>query len=128
MIEVEKPSVLVVDDDWINRELIQTVLSKAGYQVQTVSTGAQGLEMIAQNPPTLVILDLRLSDIDGLEVCRRIRTLPTERHIVVIIMSAMDNEATRTQAIAAGADTFLSKLFTVPALIAKLNQLIASAG
>jgi CheY-like chemotaxis protein len=122
--DAHKPFVLVVDDDWINRELMETVLTSAGYRAQTVSTGEKALEIIPQHPPAMVILDLRLSDMSGLEVCERIRALQLPKHIVIVMMSALDNDATRAAALAAGADEFFSKLFLVSELIEKLNRLL----
>ena len=119
-------SVMVVDDDWINRELMQTILESAGYKVQTVSAGEKALQLIQQAPPAMVIVDLRLSDISGLEVCERIRAMHLDQRVVIVVMSALDNDTSRHESLAAGADIFLSKMFSVPELLNTLNGLVTA--
>ncbi len=127
MMDESHPAViLVIDDDWINRELMQTVLKRAGYAVQTCSTGEGGLQVVAETPPDMVIVDLRLGDMNGLEVVERIRALPGRR-LPIVVMSALEGDQVRQEALAAGSDLFISKIFAVSELIDQLSDLLLSA-
>ncbi|MDX2162782.1 MAG: response regulator [bacterium] len=118
------PLILVIDDDWINRQLMENVLKRAGFAVQTVPTGTEGLQFIQQTPPVIVIVDLRLPDIDGLDLIPLIRDLPLPRRIGIVVMSAMSTESVSRDSLAAGADLFISKVFTIPDLTARLHGLV----
>lgn len=118
--------ILVIDDDWINRELMQTVLKRAGYTVQTCSTGERGLQVVAETPPDMVIVDLRLGDMNGLEVVERIRAMPGRR-LPIVVMSALEGDQVRKEALEAGSDLFISKVFAVSDLIGQLGDLLLSA-
>lgn len=126
MDELQPAVILVIDDDWINRELMQTVLKRAGYAVQTCSTGERGLQVVAETPPDMVIVDLRLGDMNGLEVVERIRALPGRR-LPIVVMSALEGDQVRQEALAAGSDLFISKIFAVNELIHQLSELLLSA-
>jgi len=124
--ETTPARILVIDDDWINRELMQTVLKRAGYSVQTCSTGERGIQLVGEAPPDMVIVDLRLGDMNGLEVVERMRAMPGRR-IPIVVMSALEGEQVKRDAIAAGSDLFISKIFAVGDLIGQLNGLLVSA-
>lgn len=117
-------SILVIDDDWINRELMETVLKRAGYQVNSVSTGEKGIRAVEADTPTLVIVDLRLPDMYGIDVVKAIRALPLSRPLAVVVMSAMEAETASVEALNAGADMYISKVFKVPELLEKLKRVI----
>src|SRR5947209_8711715 len=83
----EKKTILHVDDNDANRYAVSRSLTKAGFDVTEATSGAQALEMVDKNPD-LVILDIRLPDINGFEVCRRIKTNPQTKRIPVLHLSA----------------------------------------
>ncbi|MFN8531213.1 MAG: response regulator [Anaerolineae bacterium] len=122
----EKPSILVIDDDWVNRELMETVLKRGGYTVTTANTGHSGIQAVAQLVPQLVIVDLRLPDMNGVEVIQAIRAMDLPHPVRIVVMSAMDRDTVSAQVVEAGADMFISKVFQVSDLLTKLKGLLQS--
>ena len=80
--------VLIVDDDPDILRLVSYNLSHAGYEVQTATTGRKALELIQQHPPDLIVLDLMLPDVDGMEVCRSLRQQAPSRRIPIVMLTA----------------------------------------
>lgn len=104
-----KPRVLVVDDVAANRELLEAYLVDLGYEVQQARDGWEALERIEAREPDLVLLDIDMPGIDGLEVCRRVKTHPRQRLVPVVLITAATDRAVRLKGLAAGADDFLTK-------------------
>jgi CheY-like chemotaxis protein len=104
-----KGSVLVVDDEEQNRNLLRDLLDGHGYQVATAANGLQALETVAKNPPDVVLLDLMMPQMDGFEVCRRLKAAPDTAHIPILIVTALSQRKERMMGIAAGANDFLTK-------------------
>ncbi len=73
----DTPYILIVDDEWMNRELLEAYLKMGGYRVGQANNGEKALEMVADQPPALVMLDVRLPGISGFEVCRRLKEAAT---------------------------------------------------
>src|SRR5579863_4221731 len=97
--------VLVAEDDPITLHLLQALLAKAAYEPVAVSNGAEALELFAQpDCPRLVLLDWMMPVLDGVEVCRAIRTNPSERYVYLILLTAKDKQAEIVQGLEAGAD------------------------
>jgi signal transduction histidine kinase/CheY-like chemotaxis protein len=113
--------VLIVDDVGINREVLIDLLGPAGFELQTAGDGATALRLATEFAPDLVLLDLRLPDIDGLEVARRLRRLPHGAGLKVLAMSASVLAFNRDDAFAAGCDDFIPKPFRASELRAKLQ-------
>lgn len=101
--------VLVVDDSEANRILLADILSGDGYQVTEADCGEAALRAIAEAPPDLVLLDVMMPDLSGVEVCRRIRALASTRDIAVILVTALTDRGARFEGFEAGADDYLSK-------------------
>lgn len=119
-------SVLVVEDDPAIRRLLEIELEEAGYLPHAVDTGAAALEAMGVEPPDLVVLDLRLPDIDGRTVCRRARRAG---HMMPILMlTALDRVGDRVLGLDAGADDYLPKPFAVEELLARLRALLRRTG
>ena len=116
--------VLVVDDNWMNREVLETFLTTMGYRVGTASSGEKALEMVFAEPPDLVILDMRLGNMDGLEVCRRIRAEARTAHIAVVAFTALNADEDRQRALDAGVDDFLEKPFNAILMRARITSLL----
>lgn len=101
--------VLVVDDDPNNRKLMETLLSYEGYAVTSAASGAAALAAVAVRPPDLILLDLMMPDMDGFEVVRRLRANPETRGIRVVMVTALDDDASRVRLAAAGVDRLILK-------------------
>ncbi len=114
--------ILVVDDDLAVRRSIDRALRLEGYEVVTVPSGGEALEALAQTPPDALILDLGLPDVDGLTVCRRMRTAGDDTP--VLMLTARDAIDDRVQGLDAGADDYLVKPFALAELLARLRALL----
>ncbi len=111
---------LVVEDDEDIRSLIEFTLSTQGFQVTSVESGLEALEVVRTSDPDLITLDLGLPGIDGIETCRRIREI-SDAYVVMI--TSRDDEIDRLLGLETGADDFLSKPFSVRELKARVNAL-----
>src|SRR5690349_2182763 len=116
--------VLVIDDERQIRRALQLALSGSGYVVQTAATGAEGLEAVNSNLPDIVLLDLGLPDIDGLEMCRRIRA---QSVVPIIVLSVRGEEQTKVAAFDLGADDYLTKPFGMDELLARIRVALRHA-
>ena len=116
--------VLVIDDERAIRRFLKTSLSPPGYTVFEAASGQEGLDNVAVNRPDLIILDLGLPDIDGLEVTRRLREWT---QTPIIILSVQEQEADKVAALDAGADDYLTKPFGVGELMARLRVALRHA-
>jgi two-component system, NtrC family, response regulator AtoC len=109
-----KPSILIVDDDGVMQETLSDVLRKRGYEIFSVGSGTAALSMIKKNVIDLILLDMRLPDIDGLEVLKKIKELDTE--ILVIMMTAFSDVQTAVSAMKSGAYDYINKPFELEEL------------
>ncbi len=117
--------VMIVDDDQMNRELMETVLKRAGYAVRQASTGAAALRLVSEDPlPNLILLDVRLGEMSGYDVCARLKSEPVTRAIPIIILTAADNEEERQSAQRVGADSFFPKMRGWQPLIAQVKAML----
>ena len=114
--------ILVIDDDPAVNASIERALRLEGYEVETAPTGGRGLEALALTPPDAVVLDLGLPDIDGLEVCKRMRAAKNDTP--VLMLTARDAVHDRVQGLDAGADDYLVKPFALAELLARLRALL----
>ncbi|MHB2021798.1 MAG: response regulator transcription factor [Mycobacteriales bacterium] len=115
-------SVLVVDDDPALRAAVSRALTLDGYQVAAAGNGAKALELIEESPPDVVVLDLMMPVVGGLEVCRRLRAAGNRTPILVL--TARDQVADRVAGLDAGADDYLVKPFALEELQARLRALL----
>lgn len=107
--EIQKPKVLVVDDNLQNLELILAYLEDIDCETLSAEGGMEALEMIKNNPPDLVLLDVMMPKISGFEVCKRIKNNPQTADIPVIMVTALSEMGDIERAINSGTDDFLSK-------------------
>jgi len=110
--------VLVVDDEPLILRSLSASLAAAGYHVATAVDGRSALETAALRHPAAVVLDLRLPDIDGVEVCRRLREWTD---VPIIVVSALDSEVDKIAALDAGADDYVTKPYSAGELLARLR-------
>jgi two-component system, OmpR family, KDP operon response regulator KdpE len=110
--------VLVVDDEALILRALTASLGAAGYHVATAVDGRSALEAAALRHPAAVVLDLRLPDMDGVEVCRRLREWTD---VPIIVVSALDGEADKIAALDAGADDYVTKPYSAGELLARLR-------
>ncbi len=116
--------ILVVDDLPANRRLLEAQLSAEYFDVVTAANGAEALALCARDKCDLVLLDVMMPDIDGFEVCRRLKTNPATHHIPVVMVTALDQAADRVAGLDAGADDFLTKPGSDLVLIARVRSLV----
>jgi two-component system KDP operon response regulator KdpE len=110
--------ILVIDDEPQILRALRTILTAKQFRVSTASRGGEGLALAAAQPPDLVILDLSLPDISGLEVCARLREWS---QVPIIVLSVRDNERDKVSALDRGADDYLTKPFGIEELLARIR-------
>jgi two-component system, OmpR family, response regulator ResD len=123
MDEHVRGSVLVVDDEPTIAEVVSRYLERAGYRTQVAADGVQALAAVADHRPDLVVLDLMLPGIDGLEVMRRLREQGRER-IATILLTAKGEESDRVVGLRLGADDYVVKPFSPAELVARVDAVL----
>jgi DNA-binding response OmpR family regulator len=118
---MERVKVLIVEDERKILDLIRLYMQKEGYEAVTASDGEEALRLFAQVKPDLVVLDLMLPRLDGLEVCRRIRQ---SSHVPVIMVTAKEEETDKVIGLGLGADDYLTKPFSPRELMARVKALL----
>ncbi|MFD2173839.1 diguanylate cyclase [Rhodobacter lacus] len=116
--------VLIVDDVATNRIVLKVKLAGARYETIQAGTGAEALRLVAQESPDLVLLDVQLPDMSGLDVCHRLKADPATRHLPVIVVTAFPTPGLRLEALRVGADDFITKPFEELTLLARLRALM----
>src|SRR5882762_11192453 len=119
--------ILVVEDDPDIAELVARYLDKAGYTTTRLSSGREALETIRAKPPDLVVLDLMLPQVDGLEICRALRANDKTAAIPIIMLTARAEESERIVGLEMGADDYLAKPFSPNELVARVRALLRRA-
>jgi two-component system alkaline phosphatase synthesis response regulator PhoP len=117
-------TILVVEDEPDIADLVKYHLEKAGLPARVVGDGKQALDLIVRDHPDLIILDLMLPGLDGLEVCRRLRGAPATRGIPVIILTAKTEEVDRIVGLEMGADDYVPKPFSPRELVARVKAVL----
>ncbi len=116
--------VLVVDDEQDLLELVSYNLNKEGYRVACVSTGEDALAAAKRDLPDLIVLDLLLPTVDGLEVCRRLKMDPRTQHIPVLMLTAKSEEADVVTGLELGAEDYVTKPFSPRVLVARVKAVL----
>ncbi len=119
-----KETVLVVEDEEDIAELVRLHLTREGYHVIHAATGEDGLELVQSKSPALVVLDLMLPGIDGLEVCRQIRSEPASQSTAVLMLTAKGEESDIVVGLQLGADDYVTKPFSPKVLLARIKALL----
>lgn len=114
--------ILIAEDDAISRRLLESTLSKWGHEVVSRTTGAEALAVLTgPNPPPLAILDWMMPEMDGVEVCTQLRSLPREHFLYILLLTARGRKADVVTGLDAGADDYLVKPFDRDELRARIN-------
>jgi DNA-binding response OmpR family regulator len=114
-------TVLVVEDESSIASFVALYLKNAGYRIQAVGTGRDAIERVAAETPSLVVLDLMLPDIDGLEVCRTIRQ---SSDVPILMLTARDEDVDKIIGLEVGADDYLTKPFNPRELVARVKSIL----
>ncbi len=122
--EGSAPRILVVDDEDDLLELLRYNLTREGYQVTCVATGEDALRNVRRQAPDLIVLDLMLPAIDGLEVCRRLKGESKTRDIPIIMLTAKSEESDIVAGLEHGADDYIAKPFSPRVLMARVKALL----
>ncbi|TCP53031.1 DNA-binding response OmpR family regulator [Tamaricihabitans halophyticus] len=117
-------TVLVVDDDATMRDVLQRYLEAAGHHVRLAADGAEALRMFAEQEPDLIVLDVMMPGMDGLEVCRRLRL---RSMVPVIMLTALGQEENRIAGLALGADDYVTKPFSPRELALRVGSVLRRA-
>jgi two-component system KDP operon response regulator KdpE len=118
------PRVLVIDDEPQILRAMRTILTAKQFDVVTASRGEEGLALAAANPPDVIVLDLSLPDMDGIEVCARLREWT---QVPIIVLSVRDSERDKVAALDKGADDYLTKPFGIEELLARIRVALRHA-
>ncbi|MGH6683451.1 MAG: response regulator, partial [Pseudolabrys sp.] len=115
--------ILVVDDVPANVRLLEARLSAEYFEVTTASNGSEALALVERAECDIVLLDVMMPDMDGFEVCRKLKSNPKTHHVPVVMVTALDQPSDRVKGLEAGADDFLTKPVSDVALIARVRSL-----
>jgi DNA-binding response OmpR family regulator len=120
----QSPPILVVEDEPSIASFVSMYLEKAGFAVRTAGTGADALEQAGAEAPALIILDLMLPDLDGIDVCRRIRQ---RSDVPILMLTARDDDIDKIIGLEVGADDYLTKPFNPGELVARVKSVLRRA-
>lgn len=116
------PVILVVDDNEANLKLAREILTAGGYDVISAVRGEQAVDVARAGRPAVILLDMRLPDIDGLEVLKRLRSLPETKDLPVVAMTAQAMTGDRERFLAAGCNGYISKPISIQTLYAEVKR------
>ncbi|MFZ1684664.1 MAG: response regulator [Candidatus Zixiibacteriota bacterium] len=119
-----RESVLVIEDDEDIQELVNYNLTKEGYQISCVASGEDGLRTAKAKLPNLIVLDLMLPGIDGLEICKLIKADPKTQHIPIVMLTAKGEESDVVTGLELGADDYITKPFSPKVLVARVRSIL----
>jgi len=120
--------ILVVEDETITSDMLRRYFEIVGYEVLKAMTGEEAIKKAEADKPAIIILDINLPDIDGYEVCRRLRANPSTQHIPIVFLTRKDDRRDRLAGLELGADDFLTKPFDVEELRLRVHNIIQRMG
>lgn len=118
--------ILLVEDNEMNADMLQRRLERRGFEVSVAFSGAEAIDQVAADRPDLVLMDLSLPEMDGLEVTRRLRGRPETRALPIIALTAHAHEEDRRRSLEAGCDDHETKPIDFPRLLEKIERLLVS--
>ena len=116
--------ILLIEDNELNRDMLSRRLRKRGYEVVTAVDGETGIAMAQADAPALILMDVTLPGIDGLEATRRLKAAPQTRHIPIVALTAHTMASDRDKTLAVGCDDFDTKPIELPRLLGKIESLL----
>jgi CheY-like chemotaxis protein len=116
--------ILIVDDERLNRQLLEVMLEPEGYLLLTAACGADALEMVAQHPPDLILLDVMMPGMDGYQVVAMLKGNLETRSIPIVMLTALDDRNSRTHGLRAGAEHVFTKPLDRVELCARVRELL----
>jgi two-component system alkaline phosphatase synthesis response regulator PhoP len=119
-----KQKILIVDDEPDILELIEYNLKKEGYQVYTATNGLEAIQSAKKNQPELIILDIMMPKLDGIETCRQLRALPEFKTTFMVFLTARSEEYSEISGFNVGADDYIAKPIKPRALISRINAIL----
>ncbi|MBM4105615.1 MAG: response regulator [Phycisphaerae bacterium] len=123
-IDLSQASILLVDDNLQNLELIQAYLESLPCRVLVAHDGVEAMDLVARHVPDLILLDVMMPRMSGFEVCRRVKSNPATRQIVVIMVTALNEVSDYERAVESGTDDFLSKPVNKLELLTRIRSLL----
>ncbi len=123
-----KSSILVVDDHELNLKLAREILTARGYEVVVAASGEEAVKVARDRRLALVLLDMQLPDMDGLEVLGRLRSLPETKHLPIIALTAQAMAGDRERFLAAGCDGYIQKPISLRTFSQQVEQYLAWPG
>lgn len=119
--------ILVVDDDPQVHKMLSAVLTVKNYQLDYAPDGFSALNQIELNPPHLVVLDIMMPEMSGIELCRKIREGTKNKNVLILMLSAKDSQSDRITGLQYGADDYVTKPFHVSTLVHKIEYMLNKA-
>jgi len=119
--------ILAVDDNIVNLKVVSATLQKGGYEVQTAQSGPEALEKCRQKIPDLILLDINMPEMDGYEVCRRLRKKPSTSNTPIMMLTANDTLEEKIKGFDAGADDYMTKPYQPTELLVRIGVLLRRA-
>jgi len=116
--------ILVVDDEPEVHTVLGKMLQKEGYHIEHAYNGDETFRLIEEKKPDLIILDIMMPKISGIEVCNKLRSQESTKNILILIVSARDAQADRLEGLTHGADEYVSKPFHLKSLVRKIEHMI----
>jgi CheY-like chemotaxis protein len=120
-------TILIVDDNEMNLTLISKILGLDGYKVTLASNGMEAIQSVMQHMPDLAVLDVMMPDMNGFELCRKLRQPPLNATFPIVLLTAMSSDMEKQQALDAGADDIWSKPFDMELFRRRIGELLTSA-
>jgi len=117
-------TILIVDDDDLNREVMEAFLCMAGYDVLMTGSGIKAVDIAESKLPDLLILDLRLPDLDGFAVCKSLKSNPATCAIPIMMITGMSDSSVRQRALASGVDVFFPRPFEGDDFVIEVQRLL----
>ncbi len=118
------PQILIVDDNAANLDILETRLAAHGYDIITASDGAEGLALAMERKPDLILLDIMMPKMDGIEVCRRLKSEPSLPFIPIILVTAKAEAEDVVAGLEAGGDEYLTKPVDQKSLVARVKSML----
>jgi len=121
---MEKASILVVEDDTITLEFVRVCLSKEGFDVTCCKTGVDALSKLKKLRPDLIVLDIMLPDINGMDICKTVKSNEATKHIPIVMLTLKGDESDIVNGLEQGADDYILKPFSPKIFVARINTVL----